>query len=199
MELMLVAGEASGDAHAAELIAELRCRHPELRVFGCGGPQMAAAGCELLVSTDDLAVMGLAEVIGHLPRLHRLLQRLRRALRERRPAAIILVDFPDFNLRLAASAKAAGVPAICFISPQLWAWRSGRARHPGRPRGTSAGRAHGARTSRAALRSRIPPGPRPRGALDPDGAAAGKPAPRNRNASAADAGSRPAAGPGSAF
>ena len=125
---MLVAGEASGDAHAAELIAELRCRHPELRVFGCGGPQMAAAGCELLVSTDDLAVMGLAEVIGHLPRLHRLLQRLRRALRERRPAAIILVDFPDFNLRLAASAKAAGVPAICFISPQLWAWRSGRVR-----------------------------------------------------------------------
>ncbi|HWG36186.1 MAG TPA: lipid-A-disaccharide synthase [Terriglobales bacterium] len=128
MDLMFVAGEASGDAHAAELISELRGRHPNLRFFGCGGPQMAAAGCELLVSTDDLAVMGLVEVLRHLPRLHALLRRLRRALRDRRPAAVILVDFPDFNLRLAASARAAGIPAIYFISPQLWAWRSGRVR-----------------------------------------------------------------------
>ncbi|MGH9392760.1 MAG: lipid-A-disaccharide synthase, partial [Terriglobales bacterium] len=99
MELMIVAGEASGDAHAAELIAELRRRHPDLGVFGCGGPRLAAAGCELLVSIDELAVMGLVEVLAHLPRLHRRLRRLRRALLERRPAAIVLVDFPDFNLR----------------------------------------------------------------------------------------------------
>ncbi|HXR97153.1 MAG TPA: lipid-A-disaccharide synthase [Terriglobales bacterium] len=128
MEMMIVAGEASGDAHAAELMEELRRRHPALRFFGCGGPRMAAAGCELLVSASELAVVGLLEVVRHLPRIHGLLRRLRRALRQRRPMAVILVDFPDFNLRLAAAAAAANIPAIYFVSPQLWAWRSGRVR-----------------------------------------------------------------------
>ncbi|HEY7855400.1 MAG TPA: lipid-A-disaccharide synthase [Terriglobales bacterium] len=128
MEMMIVAGEASGDAHAAELMIELRRRHPDLRFFGCGGPRMAGAGGELLVSASELAVVGLAEVVRHLPRIHGLLRRLRRALRQRRPMAVILVDFPDFNLRLAAAAAAAGIPAIYFVSPQLWAWRSGRVR-----------------------------------------------------------------------
>jgi lipid-A-disaccharide synthase len=126
MEIMVVAGEASGNAHAAELIQTLRRRHPELGFFGCGGDHMAAAGCELLVHTRELAVMGLFEVVRHLPRLHQRLGVLRRALAERKPAGIILVDFPDFNLRLAAAAKRAGVPAVYFISPQLWAWRSRR-------------------------------------------------------------------------
>ncbi|MGH9480952.1 MAG: lipid-A-disaccharide synthase [Terriglobales bacterium] len=126
LELMIVAGEASGDAHAAELITALRRRHPGLHCFGCGGERMAAAGCELLVSVSQLAVMGLAEVVTHLPRLHRLWRELRQALRRRRPAGIVLVDFPDFNLRLAAAAHAAGIPVVYFISPQLWAWRSGR-------------------------------------------------------------------------
>jgi lipid-A-disaccharide synthase len=126
MEIMIVAGEASGDAHAAELIQALRRRHPQVSFFGCGGERMAAAGCELLVSTRDLAVMGLFEVVRHLPRLRNRLRRLRRALAERKPAGIILVDFPDFNLRLAAAAQRAGVRAVYFISPQLWAWRSGR-------------------------------------------------------------------------
>jgi lipid-A-disaccharide synthase len=128
MDLMIVAGEASGDAHAAELITCLRLDHPELRFFGCGGEQMAGAGCELLVSNNELAVMGLFEVLRHLPRLRRLLHRLRAALLARRPQALILVDFPDFNLRLAAAAHRAGIPVIYFISPQLWAWRSGRLR-----------------------------------------------------------------------
>ncbi len=123
---MIVAGEASGDGHAAELIAELSGRYPSLHFFGCGGERMAAAGCELLVQDRELAVMGLAEVVRHLPRLRRLLDKLKTALRQRRPAAIILVDFPDFNLRLAATAHALGIPVIYFISPQVWAWRSGR-------------------------------------------------------------------------
>lgn len=123
---MVVAGEASGDAHAAELIGELRRRRPELRFFGCGGEAMAEAGCELLVQDRELAVMGLAEVVRHLPRLHGLLGKLKRALRERRPRGVILVDFPDFNLRLAAYTKKLGIPVAYFISPQLWAWRSGR-------------------------------------------------------------------------
>lgn len=128
MHLMIVAGEASGDAHAAELMQALRRDHPELQFFGCGGEQMAAAGCELLVSNTELSVMGLVEVLRHLPRLRRRLQRLRAALRARRPAAVILVDFPDFNLRLAATAHRAGIPVIYFISPQVWAWRPGRVR-----------------------------------------------------------------------
>ena len=126
MEIMIVAGEASGDAHAAELVVELRRRHPELHFFGCGGARLAGAGCELLVRAEELAVVGLFEVVAHLPRIHGLLRRLRQALRRRRPAAVILVDFPDFNLRLAAAAHRGGVPVIYFISPQLWAWRSGR-------------------------------------------------------------------------
>ncbi|MGH9468314.1 MAG: lipid-A-disaccharide synthase, partial [Terriglobales bacterium] len=128
MEFMVIAGEASGDAHAAELITALRRRHPDLRFFGCGGEAMAAAGCELLVHDRELAVMGLVEVVRHLPRLRRLLGVLRQALVTRRPHAIILVDFPDFNLRLAATAHAAGIPAVYFISPQVWAWRAGRVR-----------------------------------------------------------------------
>lgn len=125
-EIMIVAGEASGDAHAADLIAALRRRHPDLHFFGCGGERMAAAGCELLVDISQLAVLGLVEVLAHLPRIHRLWRRLRQALLQRRPAGIVLVDFPDFNLRLAKAAHAAGIPAVYFISPQLWAWRSGR-------------------------------------------------------------------------
>ncbi|MGH9475821.1 MAG: lipid-A-disaccharide synthase [Terriglobales bacterium] len=126
MELMIVAGEASGDAHAAELITELRTRYPRLHFFGCGGERMAAAGCELLVHDRQLAVMGLIEVVRHLPRLRRLLSALKAALCARRPQGLILVDFPDFNLRLAAVAHGVGIPVIYFISPQLWAWRSGR-------------------------------------------------------------------------
>lgn len=126
IELMIVAGEASGDAHAGELIAELRRRHPDWRFFGCGGVALRAAGCELLVDARELAVVGLFEVASHLPRIYGLYRRLRRALEERRPAALILVDFPDFNLRLARAAARRGVPVVYFISPQLWAWRGRR-------------------------------------------------------------------------
>lgn len=123
---MVVAGEASGDAHAAELVIELRRRFPALHFFGCGGDQLAAAGCELLVSAHDLGVVGLAEVATHLPRIARLWRRLRRALRQRQPAGLILVDFPDFNLPLAAAARRTRIPVIYFVSPQIWAWRRSR-------------------------------------------------------------------------
>jgi len=121
-----VAGEASGDLHAARLVSAIRERHPEWRFFGCGGDRLEEAGCELLVHARELAVVGLFEVVRHLPGIYRRYQRLRQAMIARRPAGIILVDFPDFNLRLARDAFGAGVPAIYFISPQLWAWRTGR-------------------------------------------------------------------------
>ena len=124
--MMIIAGEASGDAHAAELVAELRRRHPQLHFFGCGGPRLEAAGCELLVSYKQLNVLGLFEVATHLPRIYGLLRQLRRAMRRRHPLAVILVDFPDFNLRLARRAFHWKIPVIYFISPQLWAWRSRR-------------------------------------------------------------------------
>lgn len=124
----MVAGEASGDGHAAELAAELRARHPELHIFGCGGEKMAAAGCELLVDARELSVMGLAEVVRHLPRLRRHWNVLKMAMLKRRPAGVVLVDFPDFNLRLAREAGRHEIPVAYFISPQVWAWRSGRVR-----------------------------------------------------------------------
>jgi lipid-A-disaccharide synthase len=126
MELMVVAGEASGDLHAASLVRELRRRHPDLSVFGCGGPRLADAGCELLVNASDVAVVGLFEVVRHLPRIYGHYRRLVQAMLQRRPRTVVLVDFPDFNLRLACRARNAGINTTYFISPQLWAWREGR-------------------------------------------------------------------------
>lgn len=123
---MVVAGEASGDLHAGGLVAELRRRHPDWHFFGCGGDRLRAASVELLVDAKEVTVVGLVEVLAHLPRIARLHRRLRRALRQRRPAAVILVDFPDFNLPLAKAAARAGIPVIYFISPQVWAWREKR-------------------------------------------------------------------------
>lgn len=123
---MIVAGEASGDLHAGGLVAELRRRHPGWHFFGCGGNRLRAAGAELLVDAQEVTVVGLVEVLAHLPRIARLHRRLRRALRHRRPAAVILVDFPDFNLPLAKAAAGLGIPVIYFISPQVWAWREKR-------------------------------------------------------------------------
>ncbi|HXE31646.1 MAG TPA: lipid-A-disaccharide synthase [Terriglobales bacterium] len=126
MEWMIIAGEASGDAYAAEVVTELRRRHPDWRFFGCGGKRLAETGAEILVSADQLGVVGLLEVVTHLPRIYGFFRRLRQAMLARRPAAVILIDFPDFNLRFAKAAHRAGVPVLYFVSPQLWAWRSGR-------------------------------------------------------------------------
>ncbi len=128
MELGIVAGEASGDRQAAALVEELRARHADWHFFGCGGERMRQAGCELLLDARQLSLLGLAEVVRHLPRLYRLYRRLWKEIARRRPRALVLVDFPDFNLRLARRAAAAGIPVIYFISPQVWAWRPGRVR-----------------------------------------------------------------------
>lgn len=128
IEIGIVAGEASGDLHAGALIAELRRRHPEWRCFGCGGEHLRAAGSELLLDSRELSVLGLAEVVRHLPRIYGHYRRLWRAIAARRPQALILVDFPDFNLRLARRARQANIPVIYFISPQVWAWRPRRVR-----------------------------------------------------------------------
>lgn len=122
----IVAGEPSGDAHAGHLVAALDGRAPGTRWFGAGGPVMSAAGVELVVPMEKLAVVGISEVLAHLPDLWREMGRLKAAIAGRRPDALVLVDFPDFNFRLARFAKGLGIPVVYYITPQVWAWRQGR-------------------------------------------------------------------------
>jgi lipid-A-disaccharide synthase len=124
----IVAGEHSGDQLGAALIAALRTRVPGLACFGVAGPKMIAAGCEAWAAADELAVMGLAEVLHHLPRLLRLRAHLIKRFRAARPDVFIGIDSPEFNLRLARRLKAAGIRTVQYVSPQVWAWRSGRVR-----------------------------------------------------------------------
>lgn len=127
-EILIVATEASADLHAARALEELRALRPGIRAFGVGGPRLRAAGLEALFQAEELSVMGFAEVLPRIPRILAILRGLRAAAVERRPAAALLVDSPDFNLRLAKSLKALGVKVIYYVSPMIWAWRKGRAR-----------------------------------------------------------------------
>ena len=122
----LVAGEASGDTLGAALIEAIRQRHPQARFFGVAGPKMRAAGCEVWASSDELAVMGLTEVLRHLPRLLRLRAALVSRFIALRPSVFVGIDAPEFNLGLEARLKRAGVPTVQYVSPQVWAWRQGR-------------------------------------------------------------------------
>ncbi len=124
----IVAGEHSGDQLGAALIAALRERVPQLECFGVAGPKMIAAGCEAWAGADELAVMGLSEVLRHLPRLLRLRGHSRRRLLAARPHVFVGIDAPEFNLRLARQLKQAGVRTVQYVSPQVWAWRQGRVR-----------------------------------------------------------------------
>lgn len=128
---MLVAGEPSGDAHAASLVRALRQRAPQIdfELFGSTGAQMRAAGVEEVVRADELAIMGIVEVGKVLPKFWNAFQKLKRAAVERKPDAVILVDWPEFNLRLARALHRKGTRVIYYISPQLWAWRSYRVRN----------------------------------------------------------------------
>jgi lipid-A-disaccharide synthase len=124
---MIVTGEASGDLHGAGLIRSARAIDPGLSFFGVGGPCMAAEGCEIVIPTEELAVMGLVEVFRHLPVLWRAFKKLKSLLRGRhRPDVLVLIDFQEFNLMLARQARRAGVPVLFYIGPTVWAWRRGR-------------------------------------------------------------------------
>ncbi len=125
---MVVAGEASGDGHGAEVVKALRERDPGLRFFGMGGARLKAEGVELIHGSHEISVMGIAEVIPKLRRILTVLGDLERAAHERRPTVALLIDVPDFNLRLAKKLKALGIPVVSFVAPMLWAWREGRAK-----------------------------------------------------------------------
>lgn len=128
LDILIVAGEASGDAHAGALMRELSARLPHARFFGMGGARMQEAGLEALYDARDLSVMGFVEVLPKLLKILGMLKGLARAAETRGPALAILVDVPDFNLRLARKLKRLGVPVAYYISPMVWAWRPGRVR-----------------------------------------------------------------------
>lgn len=132
LRIALVAGEASGDLLGAGLIEQLRARHPDAVFAGVGGDAMRAAGMETWHDASELAVMGLSEVLRHLPRLLRLRSTLRTRLLDWRPDVFIGIDAPDFNLGLERTLKAQGIRTVHYVSPSIWAWRQGRAAKIGR-------------------------------------------------------------------
>ncbi len=129
MKLAIVAGEASGDLHAAEVVAELRTLDPALETFGIGGDLLQAEGMRVLHHAREMGVVGFFNVLRHLRMFRRIFKELIAAIDRERPDAVLLVDYPGFNLRVAERCKAMGLRVIYYISPQVWAWRRGRVKH----------------------------------------------------------------------
>ena len=127
-KILISAGEASGDVYASALAEALRRRFPDADFFGCTGYRMREAGVRTIVDASDLAVVGLIEVVSHIPRIYREFRKLVMAAKTERPALAILTDSPDFHLRLAPKLNRLGVPVLYLVAPQVWAWRKGRIR-----------------------------------------------------------------------
>lgn len=125
-EVLFVAGEASGDLHASGVVAALAALRPDLRPVAVGGDRVRAAGAEIIQDHRALAVMGFVEVLQHVPRHARLLRMLRSRLRSGSVAAVVLVDYPGFNMKVAAAARRTGVPVVYYVTPQVWAWGARR-------------------------------------------------------------------------
>ncbi len=124
--IWLIAGEASGDNYGAQLAGELLRRHPELRLKGMGAELMRQAGVETVVDSSELGVVGILEVIKHLPMFIGLFRRILAQICAERPQCVVLIDYPGFNLRLAKALRRHGIPVVYYISPQVWAWKKGR-------------------------------------------------------------------------
>jgi lipid-A-disaccharide synthase len=127
-EILLVAGEASGDLHAARMLTALRRMAPDLEAFGLGGKELELAGMELVAESSEVAVVGIAEALKILPRAREIFTDLLAEVEHRQTETAVLVDFPEFNLRLAKALKRSGKKVVYYISPQVWAWRKGRVR-----------------------------------------------------------------------
>lgn len=127
-KVMLSAGEASGDLHGAKIAAALRECEADIRIFGMGGGEMRKAGVEVLYDIADYGVMGFLEVVKNLPKMFKLRDDLTEMMKKEKPDILVIIDYPDFNLRLAKRAKALGIPVFSYIPPSAWAWRKGRAK-----------------------------------------------------------------------
>ncbi|PYO45541.1 MAG: lipid-A-disaccharide synthase [Gemmatimonadetes bacterium] len=125
-KVLFVAGEASGDLHAAGVASALRRIRPDLELIAVGGPRLAEQGVRLIHRDHQLGVMGFLEVLRHVPRHFQLLRTIRQMLDRGELALVVLIDYPGFNMKVAASAKAAGVPVLYYVTPQVWAWGAGR-------------------------------------------------------------------------
>ena len=128
MQILISAGEASGEMYGAQLIEALRRRDSSLTFFGAGGERMRAAGCDIVVDAKDLAVVGITEILSHLPKIYALFQKLVRAADEKRPTLAVVIDSPAFNWRVARQMRKRGIPVVYYVCPQFWAWRQGRVR-----------------------------------------------------------------------
>ena len=125
-EIMIIAGEASGDLHGAGLVRAMQQMTPEYHFCGMGGKSLQQQGVEILVDAAKMAVVGIVEVLAHLKDIRAAMRTLEKRLQDKRPSLLILIDYPDFNLILAGKARKLGIPVFYYISPQVWAWRSGR-------------------------------------------------------------------------
>ena len=125
-EIMIIAGEASGDLHGAGLVRAMQQMTPEYHFCGMGGTSLKQQGVEILVDAAKMAVVGIVEVLAHLKDIRAAMRILEKRMRDKRPSLLILIDYPDFNLILAGKARKLGIPVFYYISPQVWAWRSGR-------------------------------------------------------------------------
>jgi len=125
-DILIVAGEASGDLHGSSLIRELRNVNPQIQLFGIGGDRMKKEGMELLYHIDKLSIMGFFEVLSKLRMIREVMKTMLRLAKERRPDLVVLIDYPGFNLRFAQRIKKMGVPIVYYISPQVWAWGGNR-------------------------------------------------------------------------
>jgi lipid-A-disaccharide synthase len=126
VKLLVVAGEASGDLHAAAAVRALQALAPGTECFGMGGARLAAAGLESLYDAQSISVMGITEVLGKIPHVFSVIDGLARAAEERKPDVALLVDLPDFNLRLAKRLRRLQIPTLLYVCPTVWAWREGR-------------------------------------------------------------------------
>jgi lipid-A-disaccharide synthase len=126
VRIFISAGEASGDLYASRLVQAILARHPDTEFFGCAGPRMQAAGVRAVVDSRSIAVVGLVEVLAHIPHIYKEFRKLKKAIATEKPDVAILTDAPDTNLRLAKFLKKRGVPVVYLIAPQAWAWREGR-------------------------------------------------------------------------
>ncbi len=124
--VLIVAGENSGEKYGASFIREFKKKHPQVQFFGIGGKAMEAAGLKKIFSLQDLNVVGMVEIAYHFPRILKIFHRLKKITREKQPDAAVLINSPDFNLRLARFLKKMGIPVLYYVSPTVWAWREGR-------------------------------------------------------------------------
>ncbi len=126
LRIWLNVGESSGDVYGEQLIAELLSKNPDCKIYGMGGARMRAAGLISIENAEELSVMGITEAIGHLPRIIKLLKRLKKSLQNICPDVVVVIDCPDFHFRLVRIAASFQIPVIYYVAPQVWAWRKGR-------------------------------------------------------------------------